>query len=192
MVKRLAEINLVKGDYAATRKYLRILQKTFVWSRWANRAFSSLGRKATADEKALLQQYIEKRPFINRKDTLRLNENCHTIMCELAESNPNNNIAIDYMLCSDLLLKDMETFKRDYDTYYLKQKNVSYERLYQEALMIYLAGTKAKPEEWAKYIKRQDVLQRFHQYNEERGNQAFSDTYWYYFDKAEVPKLNIN
>lgn len=45
MVKRLAEINLVKGDYAATRKYLRILQKTFVWSRWANRAFSSLGRK---------------------------------------------------------------------------------------------------------------------------------------------------
>lgn len=27
MIKRLAEINLVKGDYAATRKYLRILQK---------------------------------------------------------------------------------------------------------------------------------------------------------------------
>lgn len=26
------------------------------------------------------------------------------------------------MLCSDLLLKDMKTFKRDYDTYYLKQK----------------------------------------------------------------------
>ena len=86
----------------------------------------------------------------------------------------------------------METFKRDYDTYYLKQKNVSYERLYQEALMIYLAGTKAKPEEWAKYIKRRDILQRFYQYNEERGNQAFYDTYWYYFDKAEVPKLNIN
>ena len=58
--------------------------------------------------------------------------------------------------------------------------------------MIYLAGTKAKPEEWAKYIKRQDILKRFYQYNEERGNQAFNDTYWYYFDKAEVPKLNIN
>lgn len=27
MVKRLAEINLVRGNYAATRKYLRILQK---------------------------------------------------------------------------------------------------------------------------------------------------------------------
>lgn len=89
MVKRLAEINLVKGDYAATRKYLRILQKTFVWSRWANRAFSSLGRKQQP-MKSPSAAIHRKRPFINRKDTLRLNENCHTIMCELAESNPNN------------------------------------------------------------------------------------------------------
>ncbi len=48
-------------------------------------------------------------------------------MSELMESNPNNNIAINYMLCSDLLLKDMETFKHDYDAYYLKQQNVTYE-----------------------------------------------------------------
>ena len=190
MMKRLAEINLVKGDYDAARKYLRILQKTFVWSRWANRAFDALGKKASSYDKALLQQYIDKRPYLNTRDTLRLNDNCHTIMSELMESNPNNNIAINYMLCSDLLLKDMETFKHDYDAYYLKQQNVAYETLYQEALAIYLAGTQAPPAEWAKYIKRQDVLQRFKQYNEQRGNPAFKDTYWYYFDKAETPRLN--
>ena len=190
MMKRLAEINLVKGDYDAARKYLRILQKTFVWSRWANRAFDSLGKKASSYDKALLQQYIDKRPYLNTRDTLRLNDNCHTIMSELMESNPNNYIAINYMLCSDLLLKDMETFKHDYDAYYLKQQNVAYETLYQEALAIYLAGTQASPAEWAKYIKRQDVLQRFKQYNEQRGNPAFKDTYWYYFDKAETPRLN--
>ena len=190
MMKRLAEINLVKGDYDAARKYLRILQKTFVWSRWANRAFDALGRKASSYDKALLQQYIDKRPYLNTRDTLRLNDNCHIIMSELMESNPNNNIAINYMLCSDLLLKDMETFKHDYDAYYLKQQNVAYETLYQEALAIYLAGTQAPPAEWAKYIKRQDVLQRFKQYNEQRGNPAFKNTYWYYFDKAEAPRLN--
>ena len=190
MMKRLAEINLVKGDYDAARKYLRILQKTFVWSRWANRAFDSLGRKASSYDKALLQQYIDKRPYLNTRDTLRQNDNCHTIMSELMESNPNNQIAINYMLCSDLLLKDMETFKHDYDAYYLKQQDVAYETLYQEALAIYLAGTQAPPAEWAKYIKRQDVLQRFKQYNEQRGNPAFKDTYWYYFDKAEAPRLN--
>lgn len=192
MMKRLAEINLVKGDYDAARKYLRILQKTFVWSRWANRAFDALGRKASSYDKVLLQQYIDKRPYLNTRDTLRLNDNCHTIMSELMESNPNNNIAVNYMLCSDLLLKDMETFKHDYDAYYLKQQNVTYEKLYQEALAIYLAGTKAPPAEWAKYIKRQDVLQRFKLYNEQRGNPAFKDTYWYYCDKAEAPKLNNN
>lgn len=190
MMKRLAEINMVKGDYDAARKYLRILQKTFVWSRWANRAFDALGRKASSYDKALLQQYIDKRPYLNTRDTLRQNDNCHTIMSELMESNPNNQIAINYMLCSDLLLKDMETFKHDYDAYYLKQQNIAYETLYQEALAIYLAGTQAPPAEWAKYIKRQDVLQRFKQYNEQRGNPAFKDTYWYYFDKAEAPRLN--
>ena len=190
MIKRLAEINLVKGDYNATRKYLRILQKTFVWKGWANRVFAALGHHATPEEHALIQPYIDKRAFINTQDTLRLNDNCYTIMKELVESNPANNIAINYMLCSDLLLKDMDTFKHDYDAYYLKQKSVLYDRLYQEALMIYLAGTKASPAEWTKYIKRQDVLQRFYQYNNQRGNPAFSDTYWYYFDKAETPKLN--
>ena len=190
MMKRLAEINMVKGDYDAARKYLRILQKTFVWSRWANRAFDALGKKASSYDKALLQQYIDKRPYLNTRDTLRQNDNCHTIMSELMESNPNNYIAINYMLCSDLLLKDMETFKHDYDAYYLKQQNIAYETLYQEALAIYLAGTQAPPAEWAKYIKRQDVLQRFKQYNEQRGNPAFKDTYWYYFDKAEAPRLN--
>lgn len=189
MIKRLAEINLVKGDYIATRKYLRILRETFVYKGWAKRVIASLGHHATKEDHALVQPYVDKRPFTNTKDTLRLNDNCYTIMKELVESNPANNIAINYMLCSDLLLKDMDTFKHDYDAYYLKQKNVLYDRLYQEALMIYLAGTHAKTEEWTKYIKRQDVLQRFTQYNERRGDPSFSDTYWYYFDKAETPKL---
>ena len=64
MVKRLAEINLVKGNYAATRKYLRILQKTFVWKRWADRIFASLGKNASAEEKAILQTYLDKRKNI--------------------------------------------------------------------------------------------------------------------------------
>lgn len=64
MVKRLTEINLVRGNYAATRKYLRILQKTFVWKRWADRVFASLDKHATDEEKAFLQQYLDKRKDI--------------------------------------------------------------------------------------------------------------------------------
>ena len=64
MVKRLAEINLVRGNYAATRKYLRILQKTFVWKRWADRVYPSLDKHASDEEKARLQQYLDKRKDI--------------------------------------------------------------------------------------------------------------------------------
>ena len=35
MLKRLAECNIVSGDSIAAQKYLRILSKTFVYSRWA-------------------------------------------------------------------------------------------------------------------------------------------------------------
>lgn len=189
MTKRLAEINLVKGDINAAKKYLRILQKTFVWKRWADRIFAALGQHATQEEHATIKPYLDKRPFVNKKDTIRLSDNCYTIMRELVESNPANNIAINYMLCSDLLLKDMESFKHDYDAYYLKQQHVLYDPLYQQALMIYLAGTHAKPAEWQKYIKRNEILQQFYQYNQQRGSAAFSGTYWYYFDKAPTPKL---
>lgn len=61
MIKRLAEINLVRGDDAATRKYLDILQKTFVWKRWADHISASLDKNATAEEKAILQPYLDKR-----------------------------------------------------------------------------------------------------------------------------------
>ena len=192
MMKRLAEVNLVSGNKNAARKYLRILQKTFVWKNWANKVLTALDTQEqshNSEPPAILQSYHKKANFTNKKDTLRSDDNGHTIMQELLESNPENRVAFDYLLCSDLLLKDMDTFKHDYDTYYLKQKVQHHEKLYQEALMIYLAGTNAPQSEWQKYIKRTDIMQRFQQYNQQRGSSAFADTYWYYFDRGVAPKL---
>ena len=117
-------------------------------------------------------------------DTIRRNDNARTIMQELLQSNPENHVALDYLLCSDLLLKDMESFKQDYDSFCYQMENPPYDvKLYQEALMIYLAGTHASATEWMKYIKRTDIMERFKQYNQQRGDITFNDTYWYYFDK---------
>lgn len=194
-IKRLAEINLVNGDRKAAQKYLRILQKTFVWKRWATSTLQALddytpGKEVTSNATAVLQPYLEKMKYINRQDTIRKDDNTHVIMQELLESNPENHVALDYLLCSDLLLKDIETFKHDYDTYYLRQGTQRNEKLYQEALMIYLAGTHASQTEWMKYIKRIDIMKRFQEYNQQRGSAVFADTYWYYFDKATTPKLD--
>lgn len=190
MIKRLAEINIVTGETQAAQKYLTILTKTFVWDGWAKRMLQSLTKHPTDKEVAALQPYLDKRQFINTRDTLRTSDNAYVVLKELVESNPANNLAINYMLCSDLLLKDMEDFKHDYDAYYLRQRNVLYDRLYQEALCIYLTGTHAPLKDWNYYIKRPEVLRQFYQYNQQRGSAAFRDTYWYYFDRAETPKLN--
>ena len=113
------------------------------------------------------------------------------IMMELLESNPNNTIALHYLLCSDLLLKDMKNFKRDYDRFCMDQGREPNERLFQEALCIWLAGTNAKPEEWEKYIHDSQVFNRFVKYNQQRGSNQFADTYWYYFDKAKTPQPQL-
>ena len=176
MIKRLAECSIVSQDSAASRKYLGILEKTFVFHDWA--------RKAPA-----AASYQEKSKFINRKDTISLGDNAHNIMMQLLDSNPENKIALDYILCSNLLLKDIQNFKRDYDRYCTDRGRKLSNTLYQEALCIWLAANQAPEEQWRQYINREDVLKRFADYNEQRGHPRFKGTYWYYFDKAKKPQV---
>ena len=58
-----------------------------------------------------------------------------------------------------------------------------YKDLYQEALMIYLAGTEASQEEWDRYVVPGPLFESFRRYSSRRGDPAFRGTYWYYFDK---------
>ena len=175
MMKRLAECNLVSGDIEAANKYLGILDHTLAYRHWAANMRQNHG--------VLLE---EKRQMRNQKDTLMLNDNAHNIMTQLLDSNPKNTVALDYMLCSLLLLRDIEGFKRDYDRYCMSQQPEQVKPLYQQALCIWLAGTQAPPDEWSRYIKSPEVMQRFADYNRQRGSSRFKDTYWYYFDKTQA------
>jgi len=180
MIRRLAECNVVSGDTAAAEKYLRILDKTFVYQKWAE--------NVRTHGKDIYQKKIE---MVNHHDTITISDNAHFLMMQLLDANPNNTIALDYILCSTLQLKDIENFKRDYDRYCIgDDKQPRLKKLYQEALCIWLAGTNAQKEEWQKYIKLNDVMQRFIDYNNHRGNPSFRDTYWYYFDKIKAPEIN--
>ena len=175
MVRRLAECNLVSGDHEATEKYLRLLDKTLVWSRWAKTV-----RENGNDI------YRDKMAMANKKDTIVLGDNSHQLMMQLLDSNPHNTVALDYILCSDLLLKDITNFKRDYDRYCSAEPRMK--PLYQQALCIWLAGTNAPQDDWAKYIRDNQMLQQFAAYNQQRGSSQFAGTYWYYFDKGEKVK----
>lgn len=178
MMRRLAECNIVSGDSLAAEKYLRILDKTLVYSKWAKNI-----------RKNGQQIYREKMQMVNRHDTITISDNAHFLMMQLLDANPENTIALDYILCSNLLLKDITNFKRDYDRYCIDTGKPRLKPLYQEALCIWLAGTNAPQEEWEKYIKNANVFERFKQYNQQRGSAQFKGSYWYYFDKGKAPEL---
>ena len=168
-LQRLAEINIVKNDTTAAKKYLRIAGSTLIRRYWAWNVWK--------DEKLM-----KKREFVNRQDTMQTDVDIHSVMTQLLESNPKNIIALDYMLCSDLLQKDLDTFKCDYDRYCVDKGIQRDKKLYQEALCMYLASSNASTEERQRYIVDSGVLKRFNEYNAKKGDSMFNDTYWHYYD----------
>lgn len=111
MVKRLAEINLVKNDIPAARKYLRILEKTMFYKQWAA---DHTPETMTPEVKA---DIARRQKVQNTCKGIRLGDNCRVILLQLLESNPQNRIALDYLLCSDILAREIVTFHNDYVKY---------------------------------------------------------------------------
>lgn len=166
-VKRLAECALVRDDQKATDKFIGLLRQTIPYSDWAENAAHD-------------DRYRQKAQYINLQDTISPSEESCDIMSQLVKSNPQNVVALDYLLCSQLLKKDIDSFKRDYDLYCTEHPRIK--KLYQEALCIWLMKNNAGQEEWQKYIKDDQVKDRLKEYMAEKGSARFADTYWFYFD----------
>ena len=166
-VKRLAECALVRNDQKAAGKFLGLLRQTIPYREWAESAPND-------------DCYRQKAQFINQQDTISPSEDSYNIMTQLIKSNPENEVALDYLLCSLLLKKDLDNFKRDYDQYCTECPRIR--RLYQEALCIWLVTQEATEEEWQKYIQDPQIRSDLREYMVNRANPRFTNTYWYYFD----------
>lgn len=184
MVKRLAEINLINKDKEAARKYLRMLMHTLAYRQWA---IDRLPGKETEEVKKWL---AEKRSLLPATDTLRMSatdvaKSLHLLL----QANPNNRMACEYLLCLDLLMKDLPTFAKDYDTYHSGSPN----RLYAEALLIHLYRQRATGEEVKARGIAPEIVKAFNAYNNQharsQGNpnalrSGFGKTYWFYYQFA--------
>lgn len=184
--KRLAEISMINNDTLASFKYLRLLQKTIVYKGWANERLP--GHETDQVKKWLAQ----KQSFISKQDTLRSAGNRTLSLRALVNNSPENNMALDYLLCHDLLAKDIDSFMADY----IKYKGIGKEmpnRLYSEALLIGLTNRHASIEDVKKYLIQADVVNDFNDYNLQfekdsgSGNNLqvnYGKTYWFYYHFA--------
>ena len=81
----------------------------------------------------------------------------------LLRNNPDNVLACDYLLCFDLLNKDIGAFARDYQEFAAHRIP---SRLYAEGLLVYLAGNKSPLDEVRKWNIPPQVLDEFGDYTD--------------------------
>ena len=177
LTKRMAEINLAKGDIPAATKYIRILESTLFY-------------------RTAISNSIQGRAGIFKDDVIRKSTDVKLSLELLAESDPENIPAINYLLCFYLLNKDISGFFNAYTSYY-KGRFHPVPKVYAEALLIYFAGSKSTMREVNEYGIHPDIINKFGEYTrlyESSGGKLppmqknFPNTYWLYFHFAVMNK----
>jgi len=178
-LRRMAETNLVTGDFEAASKYLRILLNDPHERKWA------LERFPDAWSPEYRRRIEEKRALLPRFDVVHGMDQTPIILRVLLGSNPANKPALDYLLCYDLLTKDLDAFVGDYDP------SLTRSHLYEEAMLIFLAAKGGMTEDnFRHYNITPQTFARFNRfvtiYKQDGGSGRnltgeFGKTYWYYF-----------
>ncbi|MDR2920179.1 MAG: DUF6057 family protein [Tannerella sp.] len=129
--KRLAETNLINGQYEVAAKYLRALQKTIFYKDWAENTMTYLYNE---DKINAHKEWGWLRQIRFTEDFLFSNTEVDMMLGLLYEHNYRNRMAFEYMLAYVLLQRDVERFMR----YYPLGKHAGYDhipRSYQEVLV---------------------------------------------------------
>lgn len=174
-IKRLAMINLISGEYGSAEKYLKMLDRTLFYRRWA--------RRMTPEEQdGTARAMIEgMRRNLVSEDVVSSSNNYRFLLKELLRANPGNTMAKEYLLCYDLLSCDIYAFMEDYTP------GVDSSKLYQEALLIwvnieYSEGRLPEDVEMDDFGITQDTVDRLQKFY--RFPDRYKDTYWYYYTYA--------
>lgn len=106
-LKRLAETNLLNGQYAVAEKYLKILENTLFYKEWA-RQTSALMKEEGAIDKHPLYGNLRRSHLTN--DYLFSESEIDKILGQLFIKNKENQLAMQYMLLCSLLQRDVNKF----------------------------------------------------------------------------------
>jgi hypothetical protein len=184
-VMRLAETNIINGNYEVAKKYLHFLQKTFYYKKWANNALVAI-----QDEK-MIEEHPEwgwLRKVRTKEDFLFSEGEKEQMLGVVFRQNHDNRMAFEYLMACCLLKKDLQHFM----DYFPLAKSLNYKvipKSYQEALIYVWGLTNTDPTRDIPYpisnVVRNRVLEYGKIYTNRPDAEAmlqpnYSDTYWYY------------
>jgi hypothetical protein len=192
LMKRLVEINIVNRQYAAAEKFIGILGKTMFYRKWA----SDRRKFLFNEEECSRSNWItDKRAIIPSKDLLKKGNEYVRTLRMLADNHPENKMAVDYLLCYHLLIKDIPSFVKDFDKYYSSFGQIHLPEVYQEGLLIRIVSGESSYDAYKQYRFSPDIVKRMTEYtrkyeeNNGKGNalqKEFGTTYWFYYHFATL------
>ena len=196
LTRRIIECEIINGNYQVAAKLLRRLQKTLFYSNWANQTMALLG-----NEKAINQHpiYGKLRKYREKKQDFLFSDREMDQMLGLLFLNDNHNkMAYEYLMCYELLQRDMEKFMQ----YYPLGRFVGYDhipRSFQEILIGNWMKTHSDPRTIPYSVDAQNVnntlnfIQLYMQNpkDPQLSQQPYVSNAWYYMviqDKEEAKK----
>ncbi len=184
-VKRLAETNLINGQYDVAEKYLNLLEKTIFYSKWAQRTKALLRNEKMIDEHPL---YGRLRKLRLQDDFLFSETELDKIFGQLFVHDNSNRMAMQYLLLYPLLEGDINKFM---DYLPVVQNSVNYHpRICQETLAyVFMRNGKTPPQSLVSPMVAQQLSQFVSAYKASGGKKEavenFHNTVWYYLTVQE-------
>lgn len=191
-VKRYAETCIINGQYDVAAKFLRLLQRTIFYRKWATEALSVLSDEAKIeayDEWAELRRNMVRDDFYYQKDQMNF------ALFSLLRSAPDNKIAYEYLMTNSLLNKDFDEFLK----YIMMYPEMGYTEVpvsFEEALIYIKTLAPDLPDNVAGITVSNDVIQRIQGYgaafgsggnkNPQSMKNLYGKTYWYYLHFSQT------
>ena len=196
LTRRIIECEIINGNYKVAAKLLRRLQKTLFYRNWANQTMALLGNEKAINRHSVygkLRKYREK-----KQDFLFSDQEMDQMLGLLFLNDNHNKMAYEYLVCYELLQRDMEKFMQ----YYPLGRFVDYDhipRSFQEILIGNWMKTHSDPRTIPYSVDAQNVnntlnfIQLYMQNpkNPQLGQQPYVSNAWHYMviqDKEEAKK----
>lgn len=179
--RRLAETNLVNGDYAVAAKYLNALSHTLFYRNWAEEISLLLG-----DEEAIAAHPVygaTRKARCHEKDSWFKDTAVDTVLMDIVNEQPDNRTAKEYLLSWYLLERNLDAFASHFEQ---RDCNPAPES-YQQAYLMYMLEHQMSLEDAPGFVT-ETVKERFKSFikalQSKQTNRFISanygDTYWYY------------
>lgn len=196
LTRRIIECEIINGNYQVAAKLLRRLQKTLYYRNWANQTMALLGNEKAINRHPVygkLRKYREK-----KQDFLFSDREMDQMLGLLFLNDNHNRMAYEYLMCYELLQRNMEKFMQ----YYPLGRFVGYDhipRTFQEILIGNWMKTHSDPRTIPYSVDAQNVnntlnfIQLYMQNpkDPQLSQQPYVSNAWYYMviqDKEEAKK----